>query len=51
MNGSNHNLKTGIKECRQKNTNFSYNAFSDWGIIKHGVPQGSVLGLLLFLST
>jgi hypothetical protein len=32
-----------------KNKNFSSNAFSDWGIIKHGVPQESILGPLLLL--
>jgi hypothetical protein len=27
-----------------KNKNFSPNAFSNWGVINHGVPQGSILG-------
>jgi hypothetical protein len=49
MNGSNHNLGTDIREWRYKIKNSNHNSYSNWGIIKHGVPQGSILGLLPFL--
>jgi len=32
-----------------KSPNSTHSLVSDWGILKHGFPQGSVLGLLLFL--
>jgi len=32
-----------------KNKNFSHKTFSDWGFLKHGVSQESILGPLLFL--
>jgi hypothetical protein len=38
-----------VPKSGDKNKKFSSNAYSDWGIIKHGVPQESILGPLLFL--
>jgi hypothetical protein len=32
-----------------KSSNNAQNFFSSWGTIKHRVPQGSILGLLLFI--
>jgi hypothetical protein len=41
---TNRRQKVEIKSLRS-----SKKKFSDWGILKHGVPQGSILGRLLFL--
>ena len=39
MNGSNHTLVIYIGMVI-KITNFDHDIFSDWVVIKHGVPQG-----------
>jgi hypothetical protein len=42
-------LSDGYQRVDIKNKNLNHNTFSTFGVIKHGVPQRSVLGPLLFL--
>jgi hypothetical protein len=46
-------FKSYLHDRRQqveiKSPDSNNSTYSNWGIIKHGVPQGSILGPLLFL--
>ena len=42
-------LRNRYQRMEIKNKNFNHKTFSDWGVLKHGVTQGSFLGSLFFL--
>jgi hypothetical protein len=48
-----HWFKSYLNNRRQKveikSPDINHNTYSEWGTVNHRVPQGSVLGLLLFV--
>ena len=42
-------LRDRYQRLKIKNKNVNHNTVLNWEVIKHGVPQGSILGHLLFL--
>jgi len=49
MNGSDPYLRNRYQRVEIQNKIVSHKTFSDWGVTKHGVPQGPILGPLYFL--
>ena len=45
----NYHLTNRKQKVEIKSPNSTQNLVSDWGMLKHGVPQGSIFGPLLFL--